>query len=163
MAQRTWEWSDRGADKTMSHLLLYGTATDVVGVYSFRQNQKSSQIEPEKKLLLAVLIEAIAAIRSDPKTAKKKSDRADALSWIKEPPSEWPCSFENICEYLGFEPSYIRKAILKDFGTIYSTTERTKIEDMEEEPIFTNCNVCGRKLHYADEDQIGLCDNCADE
>ena len=113
MAQRTWDWSDRGADKTMSHLLLYGTSTDVVGAYSFRQNQKSSILEPEKRLLMAILLEAIDAIKSNPKTAKKKSDKADALSWIQERPSEWPCSFENICEYLGFEPSYIRKAILK--------------------------------------------------
>ena len=114
MAQHTWEWSYRGADKTMSHLLLYGTSTDVVGAYSFRQNQKSSQIEPEKKLLWAILLEAIDAIKSNPTTAKKKSDRADALSWIKEPSSEWPCSFENICEYLGFEPDCARKEILKN-------------------------------------------------
>ena len=29
--------------------------------------------------------------------------------------------------------------------------------------IETHCNACGRKLHYEHEEQIGLCDMCANE
>ena len=29
--------------------------------------------------------------------------------------------------------------------------------------VFTNCNVCGRQLHYPGEDQMGMCFNCAGE
>ena len=38
---------------------------------------------------------------------------------------------------------------------------RRRIEDMNEPPVFTHCNVCGRQLIYQDEDQIGMCDECA--
>lgn len=27
--------------------------------------------------------------------------------------------------------------------------------------IFSNCNVCGIKLRYFHEDELGMCDNCA--
>ena len=30
----------------------------------------------------------------------------------------------------------------------------------DEGPVFTHCNVCGRKLHTADEDQMGMCEVC---
>lgn len=29
--------------------------------------------------------------------------------------------------------------------------------------VFTNCNVCGRQLHGADEDRMGMCERCAEE
>lgn len=35
-------------------------------------------------------------------------------------------------------------------------------EDPEREPfVFTHCNVCGRKLHDPEEDQMGMCAGCA--
>ena len=30
-------------------------------------------------------------------------------------------------------------------------------------PVFTNCNVCGVKLRTVAEDQVGMCERCADE
>ena len=50
-----------------------------------------------------------------------------------------------------------------DRKTTERVPERKKIKDMEEEPIFTDCEVCGRKLHYADEEQMGMCGKCAEE
>lgn len=34
--------------------------------------------------------------------------------------------------------------------------------DGERMPVFTNCNVCGIKLRTDDEEEIGMCDRCAD-
>lgn len=31
------------------------------------------------------------------------------------------------------------------------------------EQVFDNCNVCGRKLNYVQEDKLGLCRNCQGE
>jgi DNA-directed RNA polymerase subunit RPC12/RpoP len=31
------------------------------------------------------------------------------------------------------------------------------------EIVFTNCNVCGRKLHNDTEESMGMCQGCADE
>jgi hypothetical protein len=33
----------------------------------------------------------------------------------------------------------------------------------EREVVFTNCNVCGRTLHTTDEEEMGMCQICADE
>lgn len=33
----------------------------------------------------------------------------------------------------------------------------------DNEPVFTNCNVCGIKLRTEAEDQMGMCERCADE
>jgi hypothetical protein len=30
----------------------------------------------------------------------------------------------------------------------------------KDEPVFTHCNVCGRKLHTDEEDRIGMCEVC---
>lgn len=35
--------------------------------------------------------------------------------------------------------------------------------DESDENIFSNCNVCGRKLHYAEEYEVGMCNLCANE
>ena len=34
---------------------------------------------------------------------------------------------------------------------------------MKNEKVFTNCNVCGIKLRTDDENQMGMCERCADE
>ena len=31
------------------------------------------------------------------------------------------------------------------------------------EVIHYNCNVCGRKLYYEDEEKMGMCENCSKE
>lgn len=36
-----------------------------------------------------------------------------------------------------------------------------EVDDDGEPPVFTNCNVCGRKLHTAAEDEMGMCEMCA--
>lgn len=42
--------------------------------------------------------------------------------------------------------------------------ERTCPDQMTtREVVFTNCNVCGRKLHNDAEEEIGMCEKCADE
>lgn len=33
--------------------------------------------------------------------------------------------------------------------------------DVSEQPVFTHCNVCGRKLHMFTEDVMGMCAMCA--
>lgn len=44
-------------------------------------------------------------------------------------------------------------------------TTKEEWEDYENarESVFTNCNVCGRKLHGKDEELMGMCERCADE
>lgn len=109
-----WSWEERGADKTMSHLLSYGVSHDVAGAYMFNSNNRSTVLPPEKRLLMAILVDAIELVQCEPQTKKKTNDRTAALKWIEAPRSDWLCSFGNICEYLGFDAESARKAILKN-------------------------------------------------
>lgn len=69
----------------------------------------ASEIEPEKKLMLAVLVDAIELYQNYVSRRRKISRQRflEAEQWIREENQEWPFSFENICEALGFNPQYI--------------------------------------------------------
>ena len=69
---------------------------------------------PEKRLILAVLEEAIHCFQKCMFAAGRKSGRLyrDAEEWIMDQNSDWPFSFENSCLALGLNPSYVRRGLL---------------------------------------------------
>lgn len=72
-------------------------------------------LEPEKRLMLAVLDDAIASFQ---KYLFAQDDRGrtifqDVELWILEQGSDWLFSFENICEVLGFNPEYVRLGLMR--------------------------------------------------
>jgi hypothetical protein len=76
----------------------------------------AARLTPEKKLMLAVLKDAIGCLR---RHAAARSERQreifrDAAMWIEEE-SDGPFSFRIICETLGLETDAIRRA-LRRFG-----------------------------------------------
>jgi len=69
---------------------------------------------PEKRLILAVLEEAIRCLQKFI-SAGGRRHRAlfrDAEEWIMEENSDWPFSFENSCLALGLNPGYLRRGVL---------------------------------------------------
>lgn len=66
--------------------------------------------QPEKKLMLAVLEEAIATFQrhalADTPRARRLIEEVE--KWTAESHSAWPFSFENICAALDLEPEYLR-------------------------------------------------------
>jgi len=70
--------------------------------------------EPEKRLMLAILEDAIDCFRDNHSAqcgkSKKLFDQAQA--WIFGA-SDWFYGFENICSALGFNPEYIRKGLIR--------------------------------------------------
>lgn len=74
---------------------------------------RTSGIEPEKCLILAILMDAIE-VYQDYILRRKVVTRVqyeEAEQWIFERNREWPFSFENICETLGFNPQYVRRGL----------------------------------------------------
>lgn len=71
-------------------------------------------LQPEKKLMLAVLEDAITCCQKfhDAKAAKKKKLFNDAVEWMLAENIDWIFSFENICETLGLAPDYMRQGLL---------------------------------------------------
>ena len=77
--------------------------------------RRKLHLEPEKKLLLAVLEDAIACFQKYlfARDGKGKILFQEAEEWILAQDSDWLFSFDNLCEMLGFEPSYLRDGLIR--------------------------------------------------
>jgi hypothetical protein len=68
---------------------------------------------PEKRLMLAVLEDAIATFQrfalSD--TPRNRRLAEEVEEWAAGSDAEWPFSFRNICEALDLEPEYLRSGM----------------------------------------------------
>lgn len=62
---------------------------------------------PEKRLMFAVLLDAIVQLRRGDGT-----DATDAASWIREENADTPVTFSQACDALGFEPRSLARGIL---------------------------------------------------
>jgi hypothetical protein len=76
--------------------------------------RRKLHLEPEKKLLLAVLEDAIACFQKYlfAKDGKGKVLFLEAEEWISDRDTDWLFSFANVCEMLGFEPTYLRDGLI---------------------------------------------------
>jgi len=75
--------------------------------------RKKSVREGEEGLMLAILEEAIACYRKylRARDVRGKALFRDAEEWILERDSDWIFSFENICETLEIDASYLRQGL----------------------------------------------------
>jgi hypothetical protein len=75
--------------------------------------RRKLHLEPEKKLMLAVLEDAIACFQKyhSARDGKGKVLFQDAEDWIMDENGDWPFSFANVCETLGFDPAYLRQGM----------------------------------------------------
>lgn len=76
---------------------------------------RKTHLEPEKRLMLAVLEDAIQCFQDNvsARNGRKKKLFDEAEEWILETNSDWIFSFESICEVLGFNPEYVRHGLLR--------------------------------------------------
>jgi hypothetical protein len=71
--------------------------------------------QPEKRLMLAVLEEAIATFQRHVVAGTRRSQRLveEVEEWVAGGESEWPFSFENVCAALDIEAEYLRNGMLR--------------------------------------------------
>ena len=63
---------------------------------------------PERRLLFAVLLDAIIQLQR-----RNTSGSAEAERWIRnDADSDSPFAFRNVCEALGIEPGYLKRGLL---------------------------------------------------
>jgi len=76
--------------------------------------KRTIPFEPEKRLLLAVLEDAIICFQrfSHARDGKQKKLYEEAVSWIYDPRDTRAFSFENICETWGLDADYLRMGLL---------------------------------------------------
>ncbi|RMD82648.1 MAG: hypothetical protein D6815_08705 [Candidatus Dadabacteria bacterium] len=69
---------------------------------------------PEKRLMLAVLEDAIASFQRNFIQCTDDSDELhddDVEAWLESDDMSWPFSFASICQALNMEPEYLRKGL----------------------------------------------------
>ncbi|MDZ7378719.1 MAG: hypothetical protein ONB06_05160 [candidate division KSB1 bacterium] len=85
----------------------------LVPVQFYANFRQGSAAYPERRLMLAVLQDALECYR---KYAFARDNRGrqmflEARDWIFSSDQRWWYSFENICEVLGFDPAYLRRQV----------------------------------------------------
>jgi hypothetical protein len=77
--------------------------------------RRMARLDPEKKLMLAVLQDAVECfqkyVRAQDRIGKTRFREVE--DWIMEEDSDEVFSFENICETAGIDPSYLRQGLLR--------------------------------------------------
>ncbi len=81
----------------------------------YGQRGLSRKLEGEKRLMLAVLKDAVECLEKYRgfRSCPGKELYEDALQWVEDKSTDWIFSFTNICEILGFDPDYLRESLLK--------------------------------------------------
>ena len=70
---------------------------------------------PERRLLLAILEEALATLQRYVLDDRRRGRRLyrEAEQWVLSNDISWPCTFCNICDTLGIDPVYLRHGVMR--------------------------------------------------
>lgn len=81
----------------------------------FDRFQIDASLQPEKRLMLAVLEDAVGTFQKYVTSSTRRGQRlfSEAEEWFAASTMDWPFGFENICEALGLEPAYIRAGLAR--------------------------------------------------
>ncbi len=81
----------------------------------FENLRRKTYFEPEKRLMLALLEDAINCYQVNliSRGAKKKRLFEETEQWIRTASGDWIFSFDSVCEALGLNPEYVRQGLLR--------------------------------------------------
>lgn len=94
-------------------MISYG-ADDVGDAHLFSQHRQSSQLEPEKKLQLAVLEDAIVTWMQRNGSKKMVREAKNVAQWLELPEPSTPFDFVAICDSIfpSIDPRHLARKIL---------------------------------------------------
>jgi len=75
--------------------------------------RRKLHLEPEKKLMLAILEDGIACFQKYvfARDGKGKALFREAETWVEDKGGEAVFSFDSVCECLGLDPDYVRRGM----------------------------------------------------
>ncbi len=87
----------------------------LLSAHYFGTLRRKTLLEPEKRLMLAILEDAINCFQDNLLAQNVRRGRLveEVEEWIVEVDGDWIFSFENICEVLGFNPAYVHQGLLR--------------------------------------------------
>lgn len=79
----------------------------------FDNLQRNTLMEPEKRLMMAILDDAIHCFQDNvlAKTGKAMKLFQEAEEWVSKERADWIFSFRNVCELLELDPEYLRAGL----------------------------------------------------
>jgi hypothetical protein len=86
----------------------------VLSMQFYDDRRATTLLEPEKRLMLAILEDAIDCFRDNcsAKQGKKKRLFDNAKGWLFAS-DDWVFGFQNICSVLGLNPKYVLKGLVR--------------------------------------------------
>ncbi len=81
----------------------------------YSQGGVDSSLQPEKRLMLAVLEDAVGTFQKYANANERNGQRlfADVEEWFESDDLEWPYSFVNVSNALGLDVSYMRRGLAR--------------------------------------------------
>ena len=81
----------------------------------FKVYRQKGQWGAEERLMFAVLTDAVECFQKyhGSQTRRARLLFAEAVEWIESRDSRWPFSFEQICQALNLNPSYLRTGLTR--------------------------------------------------
>jgi len=76
---------------------------------------KQTDVQPEKRLLLAVLADAIKCIQETRPSSKREELAEAATEWMLSNRREHPFCFHELCRALDWDPQQIRNTLMKEY------------------------------------------------
>lgn len=104
--------SNSGNEASLGHM----SQSDPLVTIQYHDTMKRSvHLEPEKRLMLAVLDDALKSFQNNVLGADKKSRKLfrETEEWFRDTDSEGIFAFEQICEALGLGQDYIRRMLVR--------------------------------------------------
>lgn len=92
-----------------------GDTMDTVALGQYLETRGAQwDLPPEKKLMLAVLQDAIDCFRKNVFSNREKKNELfqEAEAWILDDDVSYLFSFRNICELFDIDPAYLRKGLM---------------------------------------------------
>jgi hypothetical protein len=90
-------------------------ASDIMLPTQFWVRETDARLEPEKRLMVAVLEEALATLLrpGDSQTHSGRRLGVEAVRWIRSDDRSSPFSFATICDVLGLDVDRVREVIAR--------------------------------------------------
>jgi hypothetical protein len=103
------------ANASMCPAAVIGLEPDTflpVQLVDTRRNDASAM--PEKRLLLAVLEDAVITFQRYTNSTQRRGQRLfrETETWVISDDVGWACSFRNVCDALGFDAEWLRQGLL---------------------------------------------------
>jgi hypothetical protein len=88
---------------------------DALSSVQYFEDRRRKALEPEERLVLAILEDAINCFQENhlARQGRRKRLYDEVRQWMFERERDWVFGFENICAVLGFEPEYLRDGLMQ--------------------------------------------------